>query len=194
MMTTKRHLQLAHLFAAWGGAALLLAACDEKPRQETLQETGEVGKIGIPRPGQAAPAETGDTMARDEFRRTSVELDGAEDFEAEADIEEVARGVRFAISVEEGHAGRYDVFVYESGQCDQDPAKWGKQFSLGNPDTPLGQVQVEESGEGTARWLTERGNLREGDPETLIGKLVALYEPKGEESGKPVACGVVQLD
>jgi Cu-Zn family superoxide dismutase len=64
----------------------------------------------------------------------------------------------------------------------------------------LGNIRVNESGDGNLEFIIENASLREGADNSLIGRALVVHggkdqgatmQPSGG-SGKPIACGVIE--
>lgn len=169
---------------------LLLGACNQE--QEPLTQVDPLAKVNEQH-----------STPPDRFRRTDITLKGEGELTVKAEIEEVMHGVRLAVRVRNAEPGNYEVAAYESGTCDKDPSLWGKPFLFSgiestdtqNETSALGPIEVMESGNGNARWLTARGNLRDTGNDSLVGKPIALYRRGAADgSNKILACGMIEVE
>lgn len=186
-----------------------VAACEDKPpapleRQTPADRSGAVGS-GDPRTRQLLPPGT-------VFQRAEGKLearDGAS-IGGTVKLEEVTGGVRVEVSVRDAPKGaKLGVVVHESGDCTDLSKGLGGHFNPrgtrhGLPGAPeqhagdLGNVTVDEEGEGTLLILTSGGNLRENDPLSYLRRPLVVHaredrgtDPHGD-AGEPLACARIE--
>lgn len=129
-----------------------------------------------------------------------------------AKLEETATGVKFVIDVESAPTGKKGMHVHEKGDCSDIPGKsMGEHFapsakSHGLPPNPsrhlgdLGNIQIEKDGKAHFEFTASGANLKENDPMSFLGRAIVIHEsddkggqPSGD-SGKPMACAVIEKD
>lgn len=150
-------------------------------------------------------------------REAEVELDSAEgsEIEGKATLQEHVRGVKITLKVNDAPTGAKGVHIHQKGDCSDIPGQsMGGHFSPsaekhalpaeqtngGHHMGDMGNIQVSNDGNGTLEFVIENASLREGDPNSLIGRALVVHEgtdhgeakqPSGG-SGKPIACGVIE--
>ncbi len=174
-------------------ALLLFGGCDPSDERAVL-DTDELGRAGQPAPGQEPETHDSPLNAPDTYLRTEFELETDKDFETDVWIEEITAGLRVEVKLEDAEPGTYEVVIHESGACGSQPL--GPPLNLtaradDDAKREIGRIDVESDGEARARWLTSRGNLREKQDHTVLGRAFALYRA-GEKN--PLACGKVIMD
>lgn len=145
-------------------------------------------------------------------RRASADLEAGEGlkFEGTAKFEEIANGVRIAVTVEDGPAGTKGIHIHEKGDCTNIKSEsMGSHFnpagkSHGLPNQPeqhagdLGNIVIQENGNGRLEIVVPNVNLRAGDPMSILSRALIIHESedKGTQpsggSGNPIACGVIR--
>ncbi len=150
--------------------------------------------------------------AGERFQRAETELKTAPgaDIEASANLEEVTTGVRVEVAVSGAKPGRHAVVIHQQKSCEGlDEGKMGAHLAPrpephGSPSNSqhhlgdLGNIEVKSDGKGELLVLTAGGNLREGEPESLLGRAIVIYagtdsgKPEQKDLGKPLACGVIR--
>ena len=170
----------------------VLYGCDDtSPEQHDALQT-----LGAP----AANTELANEPER--ARRAHLEIEGANKAKAEAHFEEVKDGVRIRAKLDGVPPGKYPVAVYETGNCTRTPQDREAYFRFTKDEpqvgeqraTPiLGEVEVEQDGDGNAYWQTARGSLRSENEDSLLGKPIAFYHPgTGGRPGDLIACGTIE--
>lgn len=171
-------------------AILGLAGGCDRPREEQhdLEMVGTPTKV--PQSRAAEP--------HDRFLRTHLELATDSELSARAAVEEVKVGVRIEVNIDDAKPGKYTVVVHDGAGCEE--SALGKPFvfspEAAAKDPALGEVTVEPDGQGEARWLTTRGNLQEKDPNSLLGKPLALYASydRTQQRGEMLACELIHRE
>lgn len=144
------------------------------------------------------------------FARASAKLDASEGSKigGDAGLEEVTSGVRVRVSVHDAKPNsKLGVHVFTRGDCNNMTAGLGehlnpRQTRHGLPGGEqhlgdLGNITVDDKGNGELLILTSGGNLRAGDAHTFLGRAIAIddSEDTGQADGshgKPIACGVIK--
>ncbi len=125
-------------------------------------------------------------------------------------LEEVKDGVRIRLEVNDGVPGLHGVHIHELGDCSDIAGKsMGEHFAPdaaehGLPSEPehhfgdLGNIVIDDSGQGELEIIVPRASLAASDRYSLLGRAVVMHEGKdtGEgpsgESGAPIACAVIE--
>lgn len=129
---------------------------------------------------------------------------------AHARFEQVKEGVKVLVEVEGAAPGKKGVHIHQKPDCSDIPGKsMGDHFAPkaephGFPDATqhhlgdLGNMTVDANGKGKLEILAKGANLEKGDPMSYLGRAIVIHEgedkgtqPSGD-SGKPMACGVIE--
>jgi Cu-Zn family superoxide dismutase len=135
-----------------------------------------------------------------------VQLNGA------AQLEEVAGGVRVAVTLEMSRRGLHGTHIHERGDCnDIRHESMGDHFAPdGRPHGlpgyaphhlgDLGNLVIHKSGEGKLEITVPAATLQPGGRRSLLGRAIVVHErrdrgarsqPAGD-SGQPIACAVIE--
>jgi Cu-Zn family superoxide dismutase len=191
-----------------------------EPVETEARTSPREGPADLPPPNETAPGQgtaTGTTqtppvLAELQEREAEAEFQTAGDvrLKGEAEFEETAQGLRVEVEVEGAPIGPKAVHVHEKGDCSDIPGKsMGSHFApTGNPHGlpsakehhlgDLGNMQVEQDGEGSLTILVPRANLKDADPNSFLGKAIVIHRGKDKgtgtsgDSGTPMACGVIR--
>ena len=189
---------------------VILSACGREKQVPLTQQTpgDRSGAIGSADPitgnGQRLVPGTKFLRASAKFEAT-----GGSKLGGDAGLEEVTSGVRIRVSIHDAKPNsKLGVHVYEKGDCsNMTTAGMGEHLNPrhtrhGLPGSEqhlgdLGNVSVDEKGNGELLILTSGGNLRAGDAHSFLGRAIAVDDGedqgKSEGSGaKPIACGVIK--
>ncbi|WP_437326114.1 superoxide dismutase family protein [Sorangium sp. So ce381] len=135
--------------------------------------------------------------------RTKSKLKGT------ATFTEVEGGVKVAVQVSGAPKGKVAVHVHETGDCSAPDAKSaGAHYNPENhphgiPDGAphhlgdLGNIEVKADGTGAHEIIAKGANLKEGAPNTFLGRAIIVHEkaddgsqPAGNAGGR-IGCGVI---
>ncbi|WP_437306127.1 superoxide dismutase family protein [Sorangium sp. So ce388] len=136
--------------------------------------------------------------------RTNSKLKGS------ATFTEVDGGVKVNVQVSGAPKGKVAVHVHETGDCSAPDAKSaGAHYNPENhphglPDASarhlgdLGNIEVKADGTGTHEIVAKGANLKQGAPNTFLGRAIIVHE-KQDDGGQPagnaggrIGCGVIQ--
>jgi Cu-Zn family superoxide dismutase len=152
---------------------------------------------------------------RNSTREAEGHVAGVQGFESVAgkvELEEAPSGVRVSLKLENAPPGAKGVHIHEKGDCSNPLAEsMGKHFAPhsephglpgANARHPgdLGNIVVRDDGKGELEITTRTGNLKPGDPLSFTNRAIIVHqsEDKGTQpsgdSGKPLACAVIQRD
>lgn len=162
-----------------------------------------------------APAPHGEPMHA-EADEAEAELKAApgEGVDADVDLYATAEGVRVVVEVDDAKPGKHGIHIHEKGDCSDIEGK-----SMGGHLAPdeqahalpaegaghlgdMGNLEVDAEGDARFDFIVKEANLKPGDENSLLGKAVVLHsgkdsgkgkQPSGD-SGKPIACGVIEKD
>jgi Cu-Zn family superoxide dismutase len=113
-----------------------------------------------------------------------------------ATLTETAEGVKVMIALDGVSPGDHGSHVHEKGDCSApDAASAGGHFNPAtNPHalptgTPrhlgdLGNIVVAADGKGTLEIVAPGANLKEGDPNSFLGRAIIVHEKK-DDGGQP---------
>ncbi len=193
-------------------------AAQEQPNAEQAAiGVDDPDKTGAAQTPRAAPGL--DDKVRDPHAHgSSAKLEAEADFKAapgvklegEAELSQREDGVHVEVEVKNAPPGVKGIHIHQRGDCSDIPGKsMGEHFAPehkehGLPHTSvhhlgdLGNINVDKDGKGKLEIMVPRANLKLGDPHSFVGKSVVIHEkrdvgsgPSGE-SGKPIACAVIQ--
>ncbi|MDC0679171.1 superoxide dismutase family protein [Sorangium atrum] len=135
--------------------------------------------------------------------RTKSKLKGT------ATFTEVEGGVKVAVQISGAPKGKVAVHVHETGDCSAPDAKSaGAHYNPENhphgiPDGAphhlgdLGNIEVKADGTGAHEIIAKGANLKEGAPNTFLGRAIIVHEkaddgsqPAGNAGGR-IGCGVI---
>jgi superoxide dismutase, Cu-Zn family len=132
--------------------------------------------------------------------------------EGDAELEEIAGGVRIEIEVKNALAGQKGIHIHQTDDCSDIANKsMGEHFA---PTTPthglpnatlhhlgdLGNITIDKDGNGKLEITVMGANLAPSDPLTFIGKSIVIHESsdkgtgKSGDAGKPIACAPIRVD
>ncbi|WP_437755314.1 superoxide dismutase family protein [Sorangium sp. So ce1389] len=203
----------ALVVAACGGAPEPAPAVPDVPAQPTqpapetpaapatpAPEASPQGDSAASAPAAAAPV----TVEVPIEARTNSKLKGS------ANFTEVDGGVKVTVQVSGAPKGKIAVHVHETGDCSAPDAKSaGAHYNPENhphglPDASarhlgdLGNIEVKADGTGTHEIVAKGANLKQGAPNTFLGRAIIVHE-KQDDGGQPsgnaggrIGCGVIQ--
>jgi Cu-Zn family superoxide dismutase len=189
---------------------VLLSGCGKEKQVPLTQQTpgDRSGAIGSADPlnGNGQRLEPGT-----KFARASAKLEAANGSKlgGDAGLEEVTSGVRIRVSVHDAKPNtKLGVHVLEKSDCanlSNDDAGAhlnprharhglpGGEQHLGD----LGNVTVDDKGNGELLILTSGGNLHAGDAHSFLNRALVVDESEDQgkpeaSGGKPALCGVIK--
>ncbi len=139
-----------------------------------------------------------------------VGVQGYENLEGRARLEEAPPGVKILVWLDGAPPGPKGVHVHERGDCSNPLSdSMGKHFSPhgenhGLPGAAthhpgdLGNIRVRDDGKGYLELTTDMGNLKPGDAMSFANRAIIIHqgEDKGSgasgDAGKPLACAVIR--
>jgi Cu-Zn family superoxide dismutase len=113
-----------------------------------------------------------------------------------ATLTETPEGVKVALALEGLPPGEHGAHVHEKGDCSAaDGSSAGGHFNPANnphalpTGTPrhlgdLGNIAISPDGKGTLEIVASGANLKEGDPNSFLGKAIIVHE-KQDDGGQP---------
>lgn len=132
--------------------------------------------------------------------------------DGDAELEEVAGGVKIKIEVENAPTGQKGIHIHEKDDCSDIPNKsMGEHFAPTMPKHglpgsaehhlgDLGNITIDKDGNGKLEITVAGANLKAGDPLSFLGKSIVLHESSDKgtgasgDSGKPIACAPIRAD
>lgn len=133
-------------------------------------------------------------------------------FSGKAKLEEVATGVKVVVDLDDAPVGKKGIHVHEKPDCSDIPNKsMGEHFAPGAkahglpPNATrhlgdLGNIEVNKDGDAHFEFVAQNANLKPGDPMSFLNRALVIHEasdkgtqPSGN-SGKPIACAVIEKD
>ncbi len=216
------HLNRIGLPFAGALGVVLALGCDKdsertaEPMEEARQEARETPGADTLSPTPVNPPTTQAAKAEAATKeRAEAELKAADGQKIEGEVEFFAsdKGVRIVAELEDAPPGKHGLHVHEKGDCsDIEGKSMGSHFApeghqhalpgeaaerhLGD----LGNVEINDKGDGRLEITLEKANLKANDPMSLLGKAVVVHsgedlgkskQPSGS-SGAPIACGVIE--
>lgn len=159
-------------------------------------------------------AERPDEPKRQEKREAEAEFKATSglSLKGEAEFKETPEGVRIEVEVKDAPIGMKGIHIHEKGDCSNIPGKsMGEHFAPTDKDHglpaadkkhlgDLGNIEVNDKGEGKLEIVVAKANLIPGDPLSFLGKSIVIHTAEdvgtGEsgQSGQPIACAVINKD
>jgi superoxide dismutase, Cu-Zn family len=176
-----------HIPALFLTASLALAACGGTSTSPgDASHSASAGSIEVPLAARSGSKVSGNA--------TFTEVDGA---------------VKVRVQVAGAPPGKVATHVHEKGDCSApDAASAGGHFNPGGhphgmPPSPerhlgdLGNIDIGPDGTGATEVVVMGANLREGDPNSFLGRAIIVHE-KQDDGGQPtgnaggrIGCGVI---
>ncbi|MFT3927672.1 MAG: superoxide dismutase family protein [Myxococcales bacterium] len=162
-------------------------------------------------PSASRPSEVNDTTGKRIAAEARFVAGPGVKLEGEAELKEVAGGVRIEVDVKDAPAGLKGIHIHQKGDCSDIPGKsMGEHLVTtmdehhGLPSTPhhhtgdLGNIQIDQDGDGKLTFVVPAVHLEGNDERSLAHRAIVIHEKKDVgsgptgESGKPIACAVIQ--
>lgn len=177
------------------------AASPEAPAAEASAEN----------PGGEAPSAEA-AQASGEARKIDVQLQpkSGSSLSGNATLTETAEGVKVELTIEHASPGEHGAHVHEKGDCSAaDGSSAGGHFNPSSqphalPTTDprhlgdLGNIEVGADGTGKIEIVAPGANLKDGDPNSFVGKAIIVHEKK-DDGGQPtgnaggrIGCGEIK--
>jgi superoxide dismutase, Cu-Zn family len=175
---------------AWsvlGVSSLWLALCACGASQEAAPPPATPAAEGAPAPTDSASSKTIEVAFQP---KSGSQLSG------KATLTETSEGVKVALALEGLPPGEHGAHVHEKGDCSApDGASAGGHFNpASNPHalptgTPrhlgdLGNISISPDGKGTLEIVAAGANLKDGDPNSFVGRAIIVHE-KQDDGGQP---------
>ena len=153
-----------------------------------------------PPPATAAEAASAAAPAAESAAGKTVEVSfqpkSGSSLSGKATLTETADGVKVDLALEGLPPGEHGAHVHEKGDCSAaDGSSAGGHFNpASNPHalptgTPrhlgdLGNITISPDGKGTLDIVAPGANLKDGDPNSFLGKAIIVHE-KQDDGGQP---------
>jgi len=162
-------------------------------------------------PGDASSAEAAPTGS-EAGRKVDVALQAksGSSLSGNATLTETAEGVKVELTIEHALPGEHGAHVHETGDCSApDGSSAGGHFNpsshphalpSGDPRHlgDLGNIEVGPDGTGKIEVVAPGANLKDGDPNSFVGKAIIVHEKK-DDGGQPtgnaggrIGCGEIK--
>jgi Cu-Zn family superoxide dismutase len=190
------------------------------PRIEPARPAGDEAAAPTP-PSMAEPAQAPRSSADEQAQAAGdTRREGKANFKAApgsklsgtAKLEEIAGGVKLVIDIEHGPSGKKGIHVHEKGDCSDIPGKsMGEHFAPsgkthGLPPSAsrhlgdMGNIEIDKGGKAHLEFTASGANLKDNDPLSFLDRAIVIHasndkgsQPSGD-SGKPMACAVIEKD
>ena len=159
--------------------------------------------------GEAASAEAAPAGSDGRTIDVALQAKSGSSLSGSAKLTETAEGVKVELTIEHAPPGEHGAHVHEKGDCSApDGSSAGGHF---NPSShphalpasdprhlgDLGNIEVGADGTGKIEIVAPGANLKDGDPNSFVGKAIIVHEKK-DDGGQPTGnaggrtgCGVV---
>lgn len=149
-----------------------------------------------PPPADSTEAATAPEAAAPKSVETIFQSKSGSKLAGKATLTETAEGVKVVLSVDGVPPGDHGSHVHEKGDCSApDAASAGGHFNpAASPHAlpassprhlgDLGNIVVAADGKGTLEIVAPGANLKEGDPNSFLGRAIIVHEKK-DDGGQP---------
>ena len=198
------HRQLVRVVFA--STSLLLAACGgaQQGSEPASAPTAAAAGSAAPTDATAAPASGAKTV------EVAIQPKSGSAISGKATLTETADGVKVVLALEHMPPGEHGAHVHEKGDCSAaDGSSAGGHFNpAGNPHAlpaanphhlgDLGNITIDSSGNGHLDIVAAGANLKDGDPNSFLGRSIIIHEKK-DDGGQPtgnaggrIGCGEIR--
>jgi Cu-Zn family superoxide dismutase len=203
-------------FIGLGLSLVFATACGgSQPAAESPAETtgaAPAAETATPAEAPVAAAEPATPAAAAEPKSVEVSLKAksGSKLSGKAVLTEVSDGVKVVLSVESISPGDHGAHVHEKGDCSaEDGSSAGGHFNPGGhqhalpASTPrhlgdFGNITIGKDGKGTLELVATGANLKDGDPNSFLGRSIIVHEKK-DDGGQPtgnaggrIGCGEIK--
>lgn len=192
---------------------LMFSACASQPAEpaaapEAPPPPAEPPSAAAPA-APAAPAEAAAAPAPRSIE-VPIEAKSGSKLSGKATLTETEGGVHVLLTLEGVEAGEHGAHVHEKGDCSAaDGASAGGHFNPQSKDHglpgadkrhlgDLGNITIGKDGKGSLDITAPGANLKEGDPQSFVGRSIIVHakkddggQPTGNAGGR-VGCGVIK--
>lgn len=149
-----------------------------------------------PPPAESTEAVTAPEAAAPKSVETIFQSKSGSKLSGKATLTETDEGVKVVLSVDGVSPGDHGAHVHETGDCSApDAASAGGHFNpaasphalpTGSPRHlgDLGNIVIAADGKGTLEIVAPGANLKEGDPNSFLGRAIIVHEKK-DDGGQP---------
>jgi superoxide dismutase, Cu-Zn family len=188
-------------------AALALGACGGSQQSSAGAAAPEAAPSGEAAPSSEAPSAA---AAGEKTIQVTLQPKSGSTLSGSGTLTETPEGVKVTLSLENVPPGEHGAHVHEKGDCSApDGASAGGHF---NPDAhphalpdgsprhlgDLGNVSIDAGGKGTIDIVAAGANLKQGDPNSFLGRAIIVHE-KADDGGQPtgnaggrIGCAVIE--
>jgi superoxide dismutase, Cu-Zn family len=197
-----------------GFSLILATACGgSQPAAESPAEPSANAPAAEAAPAGEAPAaaaEPAAAAAEPKSVEVSLKAKSGSKLSGKAVLTEASDGVKVVLSVEGIAPGDHGAHVHEKGDCSaEDGSSAGGHFNPGGhqhalpASTPrhlgdFGNITVGKDGKGTLELVATGANLKDGDPNSFLGRSIIIHEKK-DDGGQPtgnaggrIGCGEIK--
>jgi Cu-Zn family superoxide dismutase len=189
---------------------------EQAARQEAMDERYDRGVAEPETLGaRGEPGAQEDKPAVVRHAEAELKSSNGMSIDGDAELTESQTGVKIVLEVENAPSGQKGVHLHELGDCSDIKGKsMGAHFAPGGEKHALpserahgerhlgdlGNIQIDEKGNGRLEITVSGATLKDGDRLSLLGRAIVLHEsrdlgaskqPSGA-SGDPMACGVIR--
>ncbi|HET9933728.1 MAG TPA: superoxide dismutase family protein [Polyangiaceae bacterium] len=189
----------------------------DTPGAPGAQMTGDRNGAGQPtaagdRTGASEPMAAGEQANTPRKAEAKFKVASGYKLSGKAKLEEVANGVKVVVDLDDAPPGKKGIHVHEKPDCSDIPNKsMGEHFAPGAkahglpPNAArhlgdLGNIDIDKNGDAHFEFVAQNANLKPGDPMSFLNRAIVIHEssdkgaqPSGN-SGKPIACAVIEKD
>ena len=189
----------------------------DTPGAPGAQMTGERTGMGDTtaagdRTGATAPMAANDRADTPRKAEGKFKVASGYKLSGKAKLEETATGVKVVVDLDDAPPGKKGIHVHEKPDCSDIPNKsMGEHFAPGAKEHglppsgsrhlgDLGNIDVDKDGDAHFEFVARNANLKPGDPMSFLNHAIVIHESsdKGSQpsgnSGKPIACAVIEKD
>jgi superoxide dismutase, Cu-Zn family len=187
---------LACSVALLGLATSTALGCGGAQESAAPPATPEAPPPAEPPPADSAEAATAPEAAAPKSVETIFQAKSGSKLAGKATLTETAEGVKVVLAVDGVAPGDHGSHVHEKGDCSApDGASAGGHFNpAASPHAlpassprhlgDLGNIVVAADGKGTLEIVAPGANLKEGDPNSFLGRAIIVHEKK-DDGGQP---------
>jgi Cu-Zn family superoxide dismutase len=166
------------------------AASPEAPSAETTEAAG----------GEAPSAEAAPTGSEGRTLDVPLQAKSGSSLSGDAKLTETPEGVKVELTIEHAPPGEHGAHVHEKGDCSApDGSSAGGHFNPSSHPHALPASDPRHLGDlGNIEVGAPGANLKDGDPNSFVGKAIIVHEKK-DDGGQPtgnaggrIGCGEIK--
>jgi Cu-Zn family superoxide dismutase len=157
----------------------------------------------------AAPADSSAAAPSGKTVEVAIQPKSGSQISGKATLTETSDGVKVVLALEHMPSGEHGAHVHEKGDCSApDGSSAGGHFNpAGNPHAlpannphhlgDLGNITIDANGNGHLEIVAVGANLKDGDPNSFLGRSIIIHEKK-DDGGQPtgnaggrIGCGEI---